>query len=255
MRSQRLEEISRIFAVEPFVSLRELSERFPDLSEMTLRRDIEALEEAGEVIRVRGGARSVRFISRTGVDSITKREAENVDGKRRIAERAASFLEPGRSIFLDSGSTMRQLPSFIPEEKFSFTTTDPKLAVDLLRSGTAVVNMVGGRVERDNQTVTGLQATRFLTDVNVDIACLTPAGASLENGFTVGSYNECEVKRIVAAKARRTIVLVECSKLGKSLPYTFCGIGDADVLITDAELPDEYRRRAEESGVAVVVAV
>ena len=198
MRSQRLEEIRKIFEIEPFVSLKDLNTRFPDVSEMTLRRDIETLEGAGEVIRVRGGARSVKFIPRTGVDSITKREGENVEGKRRIARCAAQYLEPGRSIFLDSGSTMRQLPAYVPEGRFSFTTTDPKLAVDLLLTGTSVVNMVGGRLERDNQTVTGLQATRFLNDVNVDIAYLTPTGISLENGFTVGSFNECELKKIVA---------------------------------------------------------
>ena len=236
-RSQRLEEIRKIFDVEPFVSLRELSLRFPDVSEMTLRRDVEALEAAGEVIRVRGGARSVKFIPRTGVDSITKREGENVDGKRRIAQRAASFLEAGRSIFLDSGSTLRQLPAYVPEGRFSFTTTDPKL----------------GRLERDNQTVTGLQATRFLNDVNVDIAFLTPAGVSLENGFTVGSFNECELKRIVAEKARRVVVLVDSSKIGKSLPYTFCGVENVDVLITDAPLPPELERAADAVGAAVVV--
>ena len=252
-RSQRLEEIRKIFDVEPFVSLRELSLRFPDVSEMTLRRDVEALEAAGEVIRVRGGARSVKFIPRTGVDSITKREGEHVDGKRRIAERAASFLEAGRSIFLDSGSTLRQLPAYVPEGRFSFTTTDPKLAVDLLMTGTSVVNMVGGRLERDNQTVTGLQATRFLNDVNVDIAFLTPAGVSLENGFTVGSFNECELKRIVAEKARRVVVLVDSSKIGKSLPYTFCGVENVDVLITDAPLPPELERAADAVGAAVVV--
>ncbi len=227
-RSQRLEEIRKIFDVEPFVSLRELSLRFPDVSEMTLRRDVEALEAAGEVIRVRGGARSVKFIPRTGV-------------------------EAGRSIFLDSGSTLRQLPAYVPEGRFSFTTTDPKLAVDLLMTGTSVVNMVGGRLERDNQTVTGLQATRFLNDVNVDIAFLTPAGVSLENGFTVGSFNECELKRIVAEKARRVVVLVDSSKIGKSLPYTFCGVENVDVLITDAPLPPELERAADAVGAAVVV--
>ena len=125
MRSQRLEEIRKIFEIEPFVSLKDLNTRFPDVSEMTLRRDIETLEGAGEVIRVRGGARSVKFIPRTGVDSITKREGENIEGKRRIARCAAQFLEPGRSIFLDSGSTMRQLPAYVPEGRFSFTTTYP----------------------------------------------------------------------------------------------------------------------------------
>lgn len=252
MKTQRLEEIRKLFDLEPFVSLRDLTLRFPDVSEMTLRRDVEALEAAGEVIRVRGGARSVKFIPRAGVDSITKREGENVEGKTRIAECAARFLEPGRSIFLDSGSTMRHLPAFVPDGRFSFTTTDPKLAVDLLRSGTSVVNMVGGRLERDNQTVTGLQATRFLSDVNVDIAFLTPAGVSLENGFTVGSFNECELKRIVAEKARRVVALVDSAKIGKSLPYTFCGLGSVDVFVTDGDVPEDFRSAAYAAGVSVV---
>ncbi len=254
MKSQRREEIRKILESKPFVSLRELTLEFPDVSEMTIRRDIEFFEREGEVIRVHGGARSVKFISRTDVDSISKRESENVPQKQAIARLAVEFLEPGRSIFLDSGSTTRQIPPYIPNERFSFTTTDPKLALDLSRAPVSVVNVVGGRLEKDNQTVTGLQATRFLSGVNIDTAILSPAGFSLENGFTVGSYNECELKRIVVEKARSVIVLIDSAKFDKSLPYTFCDMSDVDAIVTDGPVPLATRSAAQNLGVRIIEA-
>ena len=115
------------------------------------------------------------------------------------------------------------------------------------------MNIVGGRLDRDNQTVTGLQATRFLADINIDIALLSPSGLSARSGFTVGNYSACELKRIVAEKARLVVILMDASKVDKSLPYTFATFDEADVLITSAPLPDELNRLAEEKNVRVIL--
>lgn len=254
MQRERREEIRRMLGERPFLSLDELAEAFPDVSGMTLRRDIEYFEERGEAIKVRGGARSMRFISPPGDDNVNRRTVERVEEKRAIAEAAVPFLETGRSIFIDSGSTMRTFAKNVPPGRFSFTTTDPAIALELLRSGGAVVNMVGGRLEGDNQTVTGLQATRFLTGINIDIAFLCPSGYSEQDGFTVANFNECELKRIVTEKARLVIMLMDSSKCGRALPYTFCTAADADVIITDRAIPETLISDAQVHGVRVIQA-
>ena len=109
-----------------------------------------------------------------------------------------------------------------------------------------------GRLDRDNQTITGLQATRFLSDINIDIALLSPSGLSARSGFTVGNYSECELKRIVVEKARLVIILMDSSKIDKSLPYTFCTFENIDVLITSSALPYELAALAEANGVRVI---
>ncbi len=245
--SEKLREV-------PVITLEELKNQFPDVSEMTLRRDIEYLEERGEAIKVRGGARSTRSVTARTDDPYQSRMNENIRSKILIAKAAAGMLEVGRSIFLDSGSTVQQTVPFIPNERFTFTTTGPHTALELCRIGKPIVNLVGGRLDSDYQAVTGMQAMRFLADINIDIAVLCPSGFSAESGFTGGNYNECELKRTVAKKARTVIMLLDVSKLDRSLPYTFCALSDVDYLICDAPLPERIREEAEAAGVKIIIA-
>lgn len=254
MHKQRRETIKSLLASKPFVSLDELSALFPDVSEMTLRRDIEYFEERNLAIKVRGGCRSMSFISERSSEPRLTKPCPNLAAKRAISKAAAEFLETGRSIFIDSGTTMRTFTEFVPEKRYSFTTTDPIVATMLCRGGASAVNIVGGRLEGDNLTVTGLQASRFLGDINIDIAILTPTGFSLDSGFTVASYNECELKRIVAEKARCVIMLMDSLKYGRSLPYTFCNIEDTDVIITDSGIPKEIVKAAARLGTRLIIA-
>ena len=184
--------------------------------------------------------------------SISARMNENVHSKDSIAQRAAEFLETGRSIFIDSGSTLQHIVQYVPNERFTFTTTDPAAALELCKVGLPIVNIVGGRLDRDNQTITGLQATRFLADINIDIALLSPSGLSDRSGFTIGNYSECELKRIVVEKARLVVILMDASKIDKSLPYTFATFDEADVLITNAPLPPELSAQAAAKNVRVI---
>ncbi len=252
MYNERREHIRALLQVKPFISIKELEEMFPNVSGMTLRRDIEYFEAEHEAIKVRGGARSMKFITTQTDGSFVSRMHENVHSKDAIAQKAASFLETGRSVFIDSGSTLQHIVQYVPNERFTFTTTDPSTALKLCTIGLPVVNIVGGRLDHDNQTITGLQATRFLADINIDIALLSPSGLSARSGFTVGNFSECELKRIVAEKARLVVILMDASKIDKSLPYTFANFDIADVLITNADLPDELAKLAADNNVRVI---
>lgn len=254
MQIERREMIRELLGTKPFISLDELGRMFPDVSEMTLRRDIDYFEETGEAIKVRGGCRSVGFITAKPDDRVSERLKENVGVKRAIAKAATEFLETGRSIFVDSGSTMRNFVEHVPGKRFSFTTTDPAVALELCKDGMSAVNMVGGRLEADNQTVTGLQATRFLSDINIDVAFLAPSGYSEEGGFSVANFNECELKRIVVDKAKVVVMLIDSSKFGKSLPYTFCTAEHVDVIVTDSGIPEQIAKHASLCGTKIVIA-
>ena len=253
MYNERRERIRALLTEKPFISIKELQSLFPDVSGMTLRRDIEYFESLGEAIKVRGGARSTKFITTSTDDAITTRMNENVASKEKIARRAAEFLETGRSIFIDSGSTLQRIVPYVPNERFTFTTTNPMAALDLCKIGLPVVNIVGGKLDRDYQTVTGMHAMRFLSDINIDIAFLSPSGLSLKSGFTGGNYSECELKRVVVEKARLVVLLLDASKIDKSLPYTFCTLESVDILLCDAPLPESLSAAAEYAGVEVII--
>ena len=253
MSKVRREKIRQLLQTKAYVSLAELCSVFPDVSEMTLRRDIEYFEEIGEAIKVRGGARSTKFITTSTDDSMATRMGENVDSKVKIARAAAAHLETGRSIFIDSGSTLQQLVKFVQNERYIFTTTNPAVALELATIGNPVVNITGGRLDSAYQALAGLQAMRFIADINIDIAILSSSGLSLKSGFTGGNYAECELKRAVVEKADRVIMLMDSSKIGRSLPYTFCSLEDVSTLICDAPLPESLASEAERCGVTVEI--
>ena len=100
--------------------------------------------------------------------------------------------------------------------------------------------------------VSGANATSFLSGVNIDTAFMAASGFSLQNGFTSGTYSECELKQEVLRRASSVIMLMDSSKCGKSLPYTFGTLKDIDVLVSDDNLPDEIMAAAAENGVTVI---
>jgi DeoR/GlpR family transcriptional regulator of sugar metabolism len=254
MNSERREIIKELLQNKPFISLHELEVRFPNISSMTLRRDIEYFESLGEAIKVRGGARSMKFITTSMEDTFNLRMSENMQAKEKVAYKALEMIETGRSLFLDSGTTMLKLASLLPDERLTVTTTGPNIAMELIKKSQPIVNIVGGMLNRDNISVSGNQALRFLGDINIDVAFIVPSGMSSYNGLTSGNYIECELKKLVVDKARKVVVLMDASKLDKTLPYTFCGIGDIDIIISDRELPADITKLAIEKDVQIIIA-
>lgn len=239
--SKRREVIKKLLLNQPFVSLTDLEEAFPNVSQMTLRRDIEYFEAQGDAIKVRGGARSMKFITSSMEDAFSKRLGENVISKESLADSAVKMVETGRSIFLDSGTTMLKLASKLPDERFTVTTTGPNVALEIIKKQHPIVNIVGGMLNRDNISVVGNAAIDFIDNINIDIAFIVPSGIS-NDGLTGGNYTECELKKTVIAKAHKVVALVSISKTNKVLPYTICPLESIDVLICDRELPPDMLR-------------
>lgn len=254
MYKDRRQQIKEMLFEKSFVSFEELKSQFPGVSEMTLRRDINYLQEQGDAVKVRGGAKSIHTLALQKDETYLCRMSENITPKNHIARAAAQLLEAERSIFIDSGSTARRIVPFVPNERFTFTTTNPQTALELCSIGQPIVNLVGGRLDRDYQTVSGMQAMKFMEDINIDIALLCPSGFSAESGFTGGNYNECELKRAVVKKARTVIMLLDSSKFDRSLPYTFCRLSDIDCLICDSPLPEELERAAKNEKIKIIIA-
>lgn len=254
MHSARREMIREMLQNSPFVALHELEARFPDVSSMTLRRDIEYFEKTGEAIKVRGGARSMKFITTSMEDAFHRRMKSNTTAKEKIADRAIEMIEMGRSIFLDAGTTMQYVAERLPDERLTITTTGLNIAMALINKSHPIVNIVGGMVNRESISVSGLQVASFLENINIDVAFVVPSGVSGRAGLTSGNYMECELKRLVVEKARQVVVLMDASKLDKSLPYTFCTIDQVDTIITDDELSPEMKQKAMECGVEIIIA-
>jgi len=238
------------------VTLHELEELFPDVSSMTIRRDLDRLETENKVVKIKGGAKSLRHLSRSLFQDVegdyAQREMLNATGKRIVAEKAAPLAEAGRSIFIDAGSTMMQLAGLLQTGRFTVVTNAVNVALELSRNQNAAVNLIGGEINRRNMCVSGTGALDYMSRINIDIAFVAASGYSEEAGFTNGTLYDCELKRFVIKKAKKTVILMDKSKLGKTMPYTFCYPEDVDVLIMDGPPEAELAALAKRVGMEII---
>jgi len=149
---------------------------------------------------------------------------------------------------------MMHLAPFMPQSRLSVNTTDPNLALELVKRENIMVNLVGGLLSKDNLSLSGMQSVDYISKVNIDVAFISLSGFSLKNGFTSGDYNESELKNSVVKKAGCVIMLIHSSKIVKSLPYTFCGLENVQILITDEPLEREVLLACSEHNIKVVIA-
>lgn len=234
------------------VTLNELKELVPDVSEMTLRRDIKALEQEGSIIRIHGGAKSINSINMLVEDVFSKRSGVNNDKKQEIGDKAAEYIVSENSIYLDSGSTTMALAQRMPDKRVLISTSGINIALELLRLQNSTINIIGGEFDKNCISMAGPQAVKNIWNLNIDTAFIGVSGFSKECGFSCGSAYHCEIKNLVLKKAKRRIVLMDSTKVGKALPYTFAWPEDIDLVITDSNLPDDIRKFLQDKGVEVV---
>lgn len=251
MTYNRLEIIKQLLLEKNIVSFKELESQFPEVSTMTLRRDIERLEHEGFAMKIRGGAKKVDQ-SKEREDLYSKRANRNIEEKQLLASNALQFIEIGRSVFLDSGSTIMELAKILPDVHLSIITSGPNIALEITKNHNPSVSILGGTINSDNCSVAGPTALASIKNFNIDIAFIAPSGYSSNGGFTVGNYAECEVKRAIIKKANMVIMLMEQEKINKSLPFTFATLKDIDVIITNGELSKEFTKLALKARVNII---
>lgn len=115
MKRERIEEIAELLDKRGKLTLEQLEEYFPNVSQMTLRRDLFQLEEEGKIIRVRGGAMSVKEVQKASGEPYTKKATIHTDEKIEIAQKAAVLVDEGSSIFTDGGTTALYLAKELPD--------------------------------------------------------------------------------------------------------------------------------------------
>lgn len=251
MSFNRREKILELLREQDTIMLKELEQLFPEVSSMTLRRDLDFFEKIGEAIRIRGGARHIKSLG-TQEDLYALRAVKNPAAKERIARMAVGYVETGRSIFMDSGSTGMSFARALPDLNLSILTGAPNVAMEVSKRYKPSVTLIGGPINRNTLSASGSQSLAFISNLNFDMAFLVASAFSADHGFTCGNSDECELKKAIAAKANRTIMMVDSSKFGKSMPYTFATLADIDVLITDAEPDEQVKALAEQSGTTVI---
>lgn len=251
MSIARREKVLTLLRENGTVMLKELEKLFPEVSSMTLRRDLEYFENLGEAVRIRGGARYIRTMGEQE-DVYALRAAKNQDAKNKIARLALKFIEPRRSVYIDAGSTGMFLARSLPDLNFSVVTSGINVAMEISKRYKPSVTMLGGLINRNNLAASGNQSGQIISQLNIDTALIVGSAFSLKNGFTVGNYEEGVLKNSIISKAEKVIMLIDSSKFGKTMPFTFAHMEDIDILITDKRPSEEVMELAQKSQIKVI---
>ena len=248
---ERREKIVELVNRLGTVSFAQLKAAFPDVSEMTLRTDLKALDEERRLVRVHGGAKSVEVVVGTD-DFLLRRALRCAPEKAQIAQKTLSLLRPDMTLYLDSGSTTTALARLIPDERFQIFTSSLSCANELLRLTRARVFLPGGFVNRYSQSLCGIEAVRTVGRINFDLALLGTTSFSDKTGFSCGMEEEAQLKRAVIAQAERSFVLMDAGKVGLTSTFSFSTLDEVDGIVSDDGLPAELAAACRARGKTVL---
>ena len=247
---QRRNEIVEFVNENQTVTFTQLKEKFPSVSEMTLRTDLKYLDQAKRIVRIHGGAKSMDVVS--GNDDVLKlRYGRNVNEKKEIAQKALSFVEPAKTIFVDSGSTTTMLVHVLNDQNNIFYTSGLTCAIEMAKLSKSKVFVTGGNLNMRSFSVNGMDGLRCLEKVNFDVAFIGVTRYAKDTGFTCESLEDCELKRKAIERSKKVIVLMDSSKVERKGTYTICGLDQVDVLISDSLLSDSFKQECEKRGLSV----
>lgn len=249
----RQKEITDRLRAEGRVSVIGLAEAL-GVSVVTIRNDLEALEQQQLLSRLRGGAIALHppRTARAASAPASGLDEEN----QRIGAMAASLVHPGETVIIDAGATTLALARALPPSLQDVTVVTPALDVALeldAHPGIKVI-LTGGTLAKSQRTLIPPFATSLLRQINADVAFLTCAGVDAKRGFTTPSSEEAEVKQAIAAAASRTIMLADHTKLGHVATAKIIDLAEAERLITDTGADPDARHTLEQAGLTVVTA-
>lgn len=237
LSEQRHAMILKILEEKRSVTVTELTELL-DISESTARRDIIALDKAGRLVKVFGGAISADDTYLSAEPTVAQKAEMNKEEKKRIAEYAASLIQPQDFVYLDAGTTTGYMLDFIEETSAKFVTNAVAHAQKLAANGIHVL-LVGGTLKSSTEAVVGTTATLMLKDYHFTKGFFGANGIGKTAGFTTPDTSEALVKRKALEQCQKAYILCDHSKFNTVSSVTFAPVS-AVTILTD-ECPQEYR--------------
>lgn len=216
--------------------------RMLGVSLMTVRRDIEALDAAGALEKIHGGAKLPGGVS-THEPGFELKVTQLQEEKIAIAHEAALQVREGMAVGLGAGTTTWALARLLATGPRITVVTNSMRIADVFHqvsSPSAVILTGGERTPSD--ALVGPLATSALKQLHLDVLFLGVHGVDVDAGFTTPNLLEAETDRAFMVAARRVVVLADHTKWGTFGISTIAGLEEADELISDEGLPGEARR-------------
>lgn len=217
---------------------------------MTVRRDIQLLEEEGKVIAINGGVKLNNLLKS---ELPWREKAElNHDVKRKMGQLAAMLIEPGQTLYLDAGTSLFEVAKAVAASHcFNLTvvTNDFSISHYLMDMPHITLYHTGGLVDQRNRSCLGKSAASFLRTINIDVAFLSSSSWDTERGMSTPSEGKASVKEAVLTVSRRRVLVCDSSKFGKYGMFHICGLEQLTDIISDNRLPENAQQTIASQGV------
>ena len=200
-----------------------------NVSEDTIRRDLNELADKGKVIKVHGGALSKSFNS-----FYLRSDVYNVDNKQLIAEKAVSLIRDGMFVLTGGGTTIIELARLLPEHlKATFFTGSIPAAYEYSQHPNIEVIFIGDKISKKSQIAVGGEAISKIKHIKADLCFLGINAIDLDHGITDNDWDIVQMKKAMIESSSQTVVMSISEKLNSSQRVRICGVEEVDVLITE----------------------
>ncbi len=218
------------------------------VSEDTIRRDLQELDEEGKLTKVHGGALSKSFHF-----TIQNNDIYSLPEKKIIAHKAVQLIKDGMFIVLSGGTTIRELVKALPEElNATFITPSIPTALELLNHPNIDVIFIGNKLLKSAQMSVGAEAVMRLADIKADYCFLGTNSIDAKEGITDLEWEVIEIKRAMINCANKTVSLAISEKLNSVQRLKVCSINDINTLITELLPDNDLLISYKEAGISIL---
>ncbi len=251
---KRRQEILKLIEQEGSIRISNLGKKF-NVTDMTIRRDIDYLSKKGLVKRVHGGAISENNENINLATTFLKRNKEYKPEKESIGKKAQDYLPDNATIIIDGGSTNECFARYIdPQKRLRVITHALNIAWIIANNENHELIVAGGVLNRLTMTFAGSEVENLYRELNADILFVAASGISLEKGLTDPAWLDTSIKKTMIKAAKKIILLIDSHKFDLVTSRTFAPLEAVDIIITDSKLPHEIKERYINSGIEIVIA-
>lgn len=236
--AERKQKIQEIIIKEKKIYVNNLSSLF-NVTEETIRRDLEKFEQDGLLSRTYGGA--ILNEDQTHEDpSFFKRATKNLEAKKIIAAKMLPYIKDGFTIMADSSSTVLEVLKLCKEKKNLTVVTNSIEALNILANSSINIILTGGTFSYNTMSLIGTISENTINKYNVDLALISCKGVDINKGFTDSNESEVIIKKSMIKQANKTFLLIDSSKLRKISFIKLLESKELDYVISDKEPEPDF---------------
>jgi DeoR/GlpR family transcriptional regulator of sugar metabolism len=218
------------------------------VSEDTIRRDLDDLAGQGMLQRVHGGA-----LPRAPFSPYEQRVQEASTTRRALAQAAARFLHDGQVILMDSGSSVLAVATALPASLHATIVTNSlPVAAALLHHPDIEVYVLGGRLNKEAQAMVGIPVVEALRHFRADLCVLGVCSLHPEMGISMLDMEEASVKRAMIEQSAEVVTVADETKLGTAAPFVIGPLRALTYLVTDAAIEPDVLAPYQERGITII---